>query len=188
METLESKIINDYLGTLEKVPLKDDPLFRLIWSDEQFELRTCTKQLYMGNLLVGNMDCTEKVPKYPWIQGRWVFEMWFGPDVVLHDELPESKNGSYEPLYVFEAKKGEALPLNLKVIEFIISRIRKPKSSPALLKSVIQDDKEARAMMQRKLDEDYLEVSPMTSNLHFGEGIIVPGNYPVESPNLRSKQ
>jgi len=30
--------------------------------------------------------------------------MWFGPDVVLHDELPESDKGSYEPLYVFEER------------------------------------------------------------------------------------
>jgi hypothetical protein len=184
-ETVESKAINDYLGTLEKVPLRDDPLFRLVWSDEQFELRTFIKQLYMGNRCVGEVESTENTPKYPWIEGRWVFEMWFGPDVVLHDELPESDKGSYEPLYVFEGKDKQPLPLNLTVIEFIISRIRKPKSSPSLIKSIIQDDKEARALRQRKLDEDYLDVSPMASNLHFGEGILVPSNYPVESPNLR---
>jgi len=186
METIESKQINDFLGTLEKVPLRDDPLFRLVWSNEQLELRHCTQKLYLGNTFIRDIISTARVPKYPWLHECWVFEMWFGPEVVLHDELPETKNGSYEPLYVFENSKGVALPLNKKVIEFLVASIRKPKSSSMLIKSTIQAEMEAKELTRDKLDEEYLDTSTdIQSNLHFGEAIIVPGNYPVESPNLR---
>lgn len=180
METIESKIINDFLGTLEKVPLTDTPLFRLVWSDDQRELRTSTRNLYLGATFITTIKSTEKSPKYPWINAKWVFEMWFGPEVAMTEELPDSRNGSYEPLYVFEK------PLNKRVIEFLVAQIRKPKSSSALIQSTIAEEMRFKEEELDKIEMEYLDTSTdIQSNLHFGEGIIVPATYDVESPNLR---
>ena len=106
MENIEAQQINAWLATLERVPLRDDPMFRLVWSNDQRELRKCTQRLFLGKTFIKEVTHTERVLKYPWLKDRWVFEMWFSPEVVLHDELPETNQGSYEPLYVFEGSKG----------------------------------------------------------------------------------
>jgi hypothetical protein len=187
METIESKIINDYLFTLEKVPLSNAPLFRLSWSDEQLELRICTQRLYLGNTFIREIKSTERVPKYPFIDGRWIFEQWYPPELVACEELPESTKGDYVCLYVFD-KRGEPLPLNLHIIQFLVYQIRKPKSSSALIQSTIHEEMQLKEEELDKLEMEYLDVSTdIQSNLHFGEGIIVPANYDVISPNLRGK-
>jgi hypothetical protein len=188
MENIEAQQINAWLATLERVPLRDDPMFRLVWSNDQRELRKCTQRLFLGKTFIKEVTHTERVLKYPWLKDRWVFEMWFSPEVVLHDELPETNQGSYEPLYVFEGSKGDSLPLRKDVVEFLVARIRKPKSSSALIQSVIAQDLEDKEKKQDQFDKDYLDVSTdIQSNLHFGEAVIVPPNYPTLPPNLRGK-
>lgn len=188
MENIESKIINDWLKDQAKNP-DNQPLFRLVWSDDTYELRKGTFCLYNGDILIREQEGTDLVPKYPDIEHRWVFEQWYPPELVWHEDLPNSKDGSYEPLYVFETKKGKVLPLNLEVIKFLVNRIMRPKSSPEKIKFQILNDLLDKEELQVKFDEEYLDVSTdIQSNLHFGEAIIVPANYPVESPNLRRKQ
>lgn len=191
METIESKQINDWLETQAKKPpgFKSGPLFRLAWSTDQWELRRGTFCLYNGETLVREVKSTERVKKYPYFIDRWVFEQWYPPELVMSPNLPESINGSYEPLYVFEGIDGNPLALRLDVIQFLVGRVQnKPKSSPELIRSTIAEDLANKEEKQFEFDMEYLECSAMQSNLHHGEGIVVPHNYHVNSPNLRSKQ
>jgi len=170
-ETIESKQINDFLKTLVKVPLTDQPLFRLVWSDNQLEHRRITAGKDLGQILIK--------PKYWWVKSRWVFEQWYPPDIVQHEDLPFTRQGSYEPLYVFEDKHGNPLALNKRVIEFMVNHILdKPKSSDMLIKSTLEEE---QAIKEKEDDLDidrYFDTSSdIMSNLHFGEGIIVPSNY-----------
>src|ERR1700694_5267166 len=110
METPESIIINNYLKSLAVTP-SNDSMFRLSWSDDQFELRKGTYCLYMGEVFIKEEKRTERVHKYNWIRERWILEKWTPPDQIKEkDELPEWQKGSYECFYVFETKKGGPLP------------------------------------------------------------------------------
>ena len=191
-EQEEAKIITAWLNKQSTKPpgYPSGPLFRLSWSTDQYEMRRGTFCLYSGTTLIREVEGTERVRKYPFFHDRWIFEQWYPPELVNCADLPEAAAGSYEPLYMFENIKGESLALNIKVIQFLVSRIvNKPKSSPALIRSTILADMYQKEEDQLEFDMEYLEVSTaVQSNLHFGEGIIVPSNYTVLSPNLRNKK
>ena len=112
--------------------MSTQPLFRLVWSDDQYELRTGTFGKFVDNIKIAEYQATEQVLKYSWIKERWIVEQWFPPEVCLLDELPESKQGSFEPIYVFETSKGVALPLKLEVVQFLVQASLKPKTSVTL--------------------------------------------------------
>jgi hypothetical protein len=67
--------------------------------------------------------CIE-VPKYQDYQDRWILEHLIYAPLA---ELPESKNGHYEILYVFQGPKGEYLPPLFRVCEILIWKIRNPE-------------------------------------------------------------
>ncbi len=177
-ETIESKLINDYLKLQAKVPLSDKPLFRLVYSDDQYEHRMITEGPNKGQV--------QLLPKYPWIQMAWVFEQWYPPELVEHKDLPFTSEGSYEPLYVFQDKNGKTLPLNQKVIELLVFHIMRPASSEALIKSRLIEEQDEMDKLEDQYFDNNMDISSdIMSNLHFGEGIIVPSNYDITSPNLR---
>lgn len=186
METIESKIINDWLILQGKNPV-GEPLFRLIWTTGLLELRLATRRIYEGHIFIREETQVEKYPKYSWIENVWVLEQWRPPNLVLLDELPDSKNGSYEPIFFFESK-GQPLPLRLEPVQFLVKHQLAPGASPERIRSAILAHFEEKEKRIQCLDEDELDVSTdIQSNLHFGEAIIVPSNYPVECPNLRNK-
>jgi hypothetical protein len=175
METIESAVINAWLKIGPCVPLKTEPLFRLVWSDDSYELRTGTFAKFIAGVKVSEHTTTEKVLKYNWISERWLVEQWFPPSICMMDELPESINGSYEPIYVFEDAKGNALPLKMEVVEFLIQACLKPKASEARRKSIASANIESREKMADKQNWDILtDEGPLVSQFHDGTAILRP--------------
>jgi hypothetical protein len=87
-------------------------------------------------------------------------------------------------MYVFEDRFGRPLPLNMKVMEILVHRFLGPKSSSMLQKSRIIQAEQDKDLAEEKYFEDVLD----TPNIYTGHDIIVPSNYPILPPNLRSKQ
>jgi len=112
----------DYINKdLEKYgrDLRGRPLFRVVWSDDQYEIRKGIFEDYTeGGIFLREVNEARRVPKYSYIKERWILErLWFGVNV----ELPEAeREGSYENLYTFETKDGRYLPLDPKAIEPIM--------------------------------------------------------------------
>jgi hypothetical protein len=173
METIDSSVINAWLATMPCVPLSTQPLFRLVWSDEQYELRTGVFAKFIANVKVSEEKRTQNVLKYNWIKERWIVEQWFPPEVCLVEELPESIRGSYEPIYVFEDKGGNALPLKLEVVQFLVKQCLKPKTSAMLKKSISAENTEAREKVAAKQDwEQLADEGPLVSQFHDGTAIL----------------
>lgn len=171
-ETIEAKLIQDFLASQEKVPLTDDPQYRLQWSDDDYELRLVLDGPHAGEV--------KSCRKYPFVHHRWMFQRWMPPELMSSLDLPESNNGSYETLYVFQDKHGKALPLNQKVIEFMLYYIRRPASS-MLVKSVINDEMLAMdEKFDKYFDNEVETSSDVISLLHSGEAIQVPSNFGVK--------
>ena len=115
-----NKILKDY-GTNPK----GEPLFRIVWSSEQFEYRKGIFDEFIKgtNIYLRTVEDTIKTKKYPNSNERWILEKWFPPQNI--PELPENVNGGYESIYVFQDKNGKFLPLDEEIITFIVSALTK---------------------------------------------------------------
>lgn len=125
----------------------------------------------------GNFRGTERVKKYNYIKDCWILEQFAPPELVNVEELPESRDGGYEPLYVFRDSKFRPLPLNMRVVQIIVSRALAPSVSRMERASEDREEERKRDQEEQFFLEEALDLSAMQSLLHHGEAIIVPPNY-----------
>jgi hypothetical protein len=166
--------INKWLNNQGKT-LTGLPLFRLSWSPEQFEHRKGTfDEFTKSGLFLRQFVGVKLVPKYPYLEDRWVLEKYTEPDYLTLQELPDIKF-TYEPFWVFEDKNRNYLAPTLKAVEFIVNWSRKDiKSTPTERKQVLEDARQAE--INRCYDE--LDTNALLSQLHWGEAILNPwGNH-----------
>ena len=172
-QTIEAKIINDWLSSGPCVPLRTDPLFRLVWSNDQRELRKGTFTDWQNGIKIREYQSTEQVYKYNYILNRWVLEQWFPPEVCLNPELPDSIHGSYEPIYVFEDKDGNSLPLVLRVVQIIVRNCLLNTRSTMLRRSEDIARREKVEQIAYNKDMDMLsDEGPLVSQLHDGSAVL----------------
>ena len=180
LETIDSFNINEWLRTMgPKISLTESPLFRLVWSDDMYELRTGTYAIFdkTTGAKLSESTRTENVLKYNYIKERWILEQWFPPQVVMNPELPNSKSGSYEPVYVFESAAGNALPLALQIVQIWVKNSMKPKTSQMHKRSLYNAIQEEREKQADKQDWEVLnDEGPLVSQFHDGSAILNIGD------------
>ena len=141
------------------------PWYKLVWSDDERELRRGTfNDFTTSGLFLRTITDTRLVPKYSYIKERWVLEKWIPPERAYNAELPNSSNGSYEPLFVFEDRFGHSLPVTYKALEFIIGADNQVRAKFA------DRSKEIEAKEIEQI-EDEIDSSPVQNALHLGQGI-----------------
>jgi hypothetical protein len=105
--------------------------YRLVWSNKILEYRRGLFRDFIEgtNILIREVVETRLVRKYNYIHERWVLEKWAPGNLAGSKEVPESYNGDYLPVYVFDSSTGVYLKPTEKVLKFIIDfmngRIRK---------------------------------------------------------------
>jgi hypothetical protein len=99
----------------------NQPMFRVVFSDDQFEKRM-TEFTDSGIQLL-NPEVREQ-PKYKTIgiQGKWILERLVVVPEINIKELAGAKL-SYEPLWVFQDKDGFPLPPKLEACKLIIDTL-----------------------------------------------------------------
>ena len=156
------------------------PMWRIVWSEEQFEKRLGTFDDYTPEgIYLRTVTEVREVPKYrQWIKERFVLEnLVIVPDVNSGD-LPMEKV-SYEPKWVFETQRGEYLPPRMDASKLIIDTIYAAmgKSTLAKYKDHGENPEEYNARIQ-KLQEDMFGNETATGDaLAHKQAIIVPRNY-----------
>jgi len=136
MDTKLLKQANDLLAReLGESLFAGKPNFRVIWSTGETEKRLGTFSDYYGKIFLRCVTEVRTVLKYPNDQDRFILERI--QSAVGNPELTEEY--SYEPLYVFKDKRGFHLPLNMRVIEFFIKRIKEPPDA-ATLRTQMEDE------------------------------------------------
>jgi hypothetical protein len=128
MDTKLLKQVNDLLARELGQSMFDLPNFRVIWSTGETEKRLGTFSDYYGKIFIRCVTEVRTVLKYPNDQDRFILERI--QSAVGNPEL--TADYSYEPIYVFKDKRGFHLPLNMRVIEFFIKRIKEPPDAAAL--------------------------------------------------------
>lgn len=176
IESINKQLIEEY--GIDTVTGR--PMWRIVWSEEQFEKRKMTHTDEGLELLYPEVRL---VPKYrQWIKERYVLE---NLTIVPHEsqeELPMSKY-SYEPIWIFETQAGVYLPPKYEASKIIINNIYAVKGKAPIprYKDPDSNPEEARENEKKRLDGlvyDLFGNETTTGDaLAHGEAIVVPGNY-----------
>lgn len=113
METLDT--LNKRLIELYGVDPYNNAKFRISWSNDQLEKRNGRVNQFHGKMFVRTVVGVHEWPKYPFYKDRHILEMCCintNPELITRF--------TYEPLYTFEDKDGNALPLDWEMIEFFM--------------------------------------------------------------------
>lgn len=160
--------INDWLAKFGGQSPHGLPMFRIVWSNDQYEFRKGTFNIFKGDLFLRTEIGTRLVRKYNYIHERWILEKWFPQDMVKSEETPAVTNGDYEPFFVFNSNKGNYIEPTQKVIEFIFYTMMKSKVSTEtqiMNEIMIKEDQEVQAFM------DMIDTSPIGNALHMREAV-----------------
>lgn len=154
------------------------PIFRVVWSEDQFEMRK-TDRTKEGLLLL--VPEVVELPKYrQWIKQRYVLERLVIVPEINQDELPTSKL-SYEPLWVFEGKDKQYVPPTLWACKFVIDTLYAALGKHSLAKYVDEEARnpiESREERIKKLEEELFgDESSILGRTITGEAIVVPQSY-----------
>jgi|SRR5215510_560826 len=122
-ETIDS--LNKQLADLYGVDtVTGQPMWRIVWSEDQFEHRLGTYDDYSpAGLYLRTVTEVRWVPKYrQWIKKKYVLEHLVAiPDANM-PELPATKT-SYEPIYPFQTTSKKYLPPTIQAAKFAIELI-----------------------------------------------------------------
>ncbi len=161
------------------------PIWRVIYSDDQYEFRHGTYDDYTPNrLFIRTVTEVRYVPKYKqWIQHKYILERLVMVSDVNILELPAVKK-SYEPIWTFEDKNGNALPPRLDACQFIINTVYAAQYGTHNLKKYHDPEwcQEAELETRKKridslVEELFGEQSSLEGTTVTGESIIVPNNF-----------
>ncbi len=157
------------------------PIYRVVWSEDQFEKRMMDHTDSGIQLLSPQL---RTVPKYrQWITERYVLEQ-----LVLVPEISKGQLAglaiSYEPLFVFQhGKTGEYLPPKWEASKFIIDLTLAAKGKQSMRKYVDNDSTpEGRDAAVRKLEEELFgNETEVGDALAHKQAIVVPGLEPKDT-------
>src|SRR5690606_31743133 len=126
------------------------PMYRVVWSEDQLEKRLTDRTDTGIHLLRPEVRL---LPKYrQWIQNKYVLErLVVVPEINAH-ELPTQKL-SYEPLWVFEDKKGNALPPTVWACKFCIDTVHAALGKQSLRKYVDEEAKNPEEHREKRIKQ-----------------------------------
>jgi len=122
---MERKDLNEHLKA-KGLNIFGQPLYKLVWSSSELELRHGTFREFHDDVFIREVTETRWTKKYWYINERWILERWIPAELCNTAELPNSTQGSYEPIYVFEDGHRFYLEPNIKVLDFIVTMAEKP--------------------------------------------------------------
>jgi hypothetical protein len=176
-ETINQRL-KDYFG----VAWNNDVIWRVVWSEDQFEKRLTA---YTDTGLQLLFPEVRELPKYKqWIKEKYVLERLTVIPEINKDELTEKI--SYEPIFVFEDKNGFALPPRWEACKFVIDSILAAQGEESMFPKYVESDldqpQEVRNARIEKLQEELFGNETNTTDaLTYKQAIVVPNNFVKEN-------
>jgi hypothetical protein len=133
------------------------PIFRIVWSEDQFEKRLMPTT-DEGLLLL--YPEVREVPKYrQWITQKYVLERLVIVPDINSKELAGLKL-SYEPLWVFMDRFDNALPPKIEVCKMVVDTVyaAQGKTSLAKYKDPENNPEEAAELKKQRVDQLVLDM------------------------------
>lgn len=161
--------LNRRLKTLYGCELDGRPKFRIVWSEDQYEYRKGIFENWYGSIFLSREECVKEVRKYSYIKDRWILEKLI---LASNPELPNSRNGSYEPVFVFQNKDGVYLEPIWAAIELLMYALTGPRQTLPTPNEDEELEKEKQIFLERIQD-----ASPyIPGMLHDKCAVTVPGD------------
>ncbi len=127
-----------------------DPIFRVVFSDDEVESRHGTYRDYSGKIFVREVTEVRVVQKYPYIKSKWILERWAPGELSHHKDLVTVKDGVYVCVYIFQDLQFGYLPPLLKVAEIVINHLLHPRTKGEALS---QDKEIEERNDEKEVDE-----------------------------------
>lgn len=147
----------------------EKPIYRVVFSDDQYETRYGTFRHFIGNSLIRETKEIATVPKYPFIRHRFVLER-----LMYHTNPELIENPSYEPIYNFEDKTGTELPVELWVCQTRIQLLF--SEGPKKTEADHQADYDEKMKKEKLLTKEILanERPYIPTMIELGEAVSLP--------------
>lgn len=163
------------------------PMFRVVWSEDQYEMRMTDRTDSGVQLLHPEL---RNLPKYKqWVKEKYVLERLVIVPEVDRRELPVHKL-SYEPLWVFKGRNEEYVPPTLWGCKFVIDTLYAAIGKQSLAKYVDEESKnpvEAREKRIGKLTEELFgDESNLLGRTVTGEASAMPQSYEIAQKEEQS--
>lgn len=179
MDTPEPiSVLNKRLRDVYGMVWDGRPIFHIIWSEDEFEVRRCTHTDAGIELLIPEM---RQVRKYAgWVKNKYVLERLVAVPSVNSKDLAEKT--SYEPLWVFEDLNRNALPPIWEACEIVIDSLYAALGKGSMYRKYVNPEEnetlEEKNIRLQKLQEALFgNETPAGDALAYREGIVVPSNY-----------
>lgn len=158
------------------------PIFRIVWSEDQFEKRLMDVTDEGLQLLTPNVRI---VPKYrQWIHERYVLERLVIVPNMNIEELAGVKL-SYEPLWIFETQLGVYLPPKLEVAKIVIDTMYAALGKKSMKKYV--DPEAENPIEQKRLRIDKLQEEMFGNETSTGDSLAYKSGVTVPHPMIMEK-
>ena len=167
-------------------------LFRVVFSDEQFEMRRGEFNEFSpsGLIFLRTVETVKKCKKYPVIKGKWILEKWIPPDACYTDEIVSAQGvGTYECIYIFQDIDRNYLEPNYEVTMIIMKSLGIRKNIPSELEqdNEIKKEKEDNYQFLQKQREENMKIDmkyPDGTNANkYTDGFFIQGAGEKENAN-----
>jgi hypothetical protein len=153
-----------------------NPIFRVVWSEDQYEKRLMDTT--DEGIVLLHPEVRE-VPKYrQWIPEKYVLERLVAIPEMNTKDLPTAKV-SYEPIWIFETQKGAYLPPRFDVAKFVVDGLYAALGKKGMRKYVDEEEKNPQEVRDKRIkkmhDELFGDETQIGDALAYGEGVSLSG-------------
>lgn len=162
--------------------MNDHAKYRVVWSNDQKEKRFGHWEDYLPEgLFIRAVSEVREVPKYVHIHDRFVLER-----LVENPHHDENVDGApidrltYEPIWTFEDKHGNALPPAWIACKYVVDHVHKMERERGIYtrhkEPTVEEAEEAKRVKLKEYTQALFgNESDVTDALRYKEGIVVPG-------------
>jgi hypothetical protein len=175
-ETIEG--INSRLHEMYRV-LDGRPIYRIVFSGDELEKRKGIFRDFQHGVFVREVEEVREIRKYWYIQPPcWVLEKLIfmqGNQALkeISEEIVGAENGTYEPLLPFRDGGGNPLPVNERVVNFILWQLHNPTKR---LPSDMDAEKLAQELEETKYFEEEIGQNQRSELFSFENSAFVSTN------------
>jgi len=163
---MDSFDINTKLANLFGRGPDNRPNFRVVWSTSQIEKRKGEVDIYYNEIFVRKEWGIHELPKYSMCKDRWVLERLIP---LNNPELTEFIG--YEPLFVFQDKDANYLPLAWRPIEVLLHSLFHPDIKSK--SDYIDNENKLKQEEEDEIFEELNNTSPLATALKEGSAVTV---------------
>src|ERR1043165_5019958 len=167
--SMDINIINRRLVETHGKDFLEQPIYRVVWSEDEIEKRFGTFRDYLSgtNILIREVTEVREVKKYPYLPNQYVLEKLFinkHNTEILDNKTYTPRACTYEPLWSFgHERNGRAKRPVWRAIELLILSINNPSK---LTPSEMDDRELEQAYKDEQLMTEILNTHIKHDSLH----------------------